>query len=143
MVSVLNWCGRILAAAFNGIARFFVQIVILLVILFAIVLAMGDGLSGNMVLALDGARRDARVKGVTVRLGDGAVSLAQAEEIAPALAALRRLEPERAEAVREVPPRHGSTRALEAAAVGRLRPQRPLAMAALAAMAREVAAGRT
>ena len=53
MVSVLNWCGRILAAAFNGIARFFVQIVILLVILFAIVLAMGDGLSGNMVLALD------------------------------------------------------------------------------------------
>ena len=121
MVSVLNWCGRILAAAFNGIARFFVQIVILLVVLFAIVLAMGDGMSSNMVLALDlreamvdssggepgflvpekvtvmnlvlaldGARRDSRVKGVTVLLGDGAVSLAQAEEIAPALAALRR-----------------------------------------------------
>jgi len=121
MTSVLNWSGRILAAALNGIARFVVQIVILVVVLFAIMLAFGDGLSRNMVLALDlrdtmadssggegsllvpqpvtvmnlvlaldSARRDARVKGVTVRLGDGAVSLAQAEEIAPALAALRR-----------------------------------------------------
>ena len=43
----------------------------------------------DLVLALDAARRDARVKGVTVRLGDGAVSLAEAEEIAPALSALR------------------------------------------------------
>ncbi len=44
----------------------------------------------DLVLALDAARRDVRVKGVTVRLGEGAVSLAQAEEIAPAFAALRR-----------------------------------------------------
>ncbi len=44
----------------------------------------------DLVLALDAARRDARIKGVTVRLGDGAISLSQAEEIAPALAALRR-----------------------------------------------------
>ena len=44
----------------------------------------------DLVLALDAARRDGRVKGVTVRLGDGSVSLAQAEEIAPALSALRR-----------------------------------------------------
>jgi protease-4 len=44
----------------------------------------------DLVLALDAARRDARVKGVTVRLGDGAISLAQAEEIGPALGALRR-----------------------------------------------------
>jgi protease-4 len=121
MISILNWCGRILAAALNGIARFVVQIVILLVVIFVITLAFGDGLSSNMVLALDlrdsmadssggegsvfvpqpvtvmnlvlaldAARRDTRVKGVTVRLGDGAISLAQAEEIAPALAALRK-----------------------------------------------------
>ena len=44
----------------------------------------------DLVLALDAARRDVRVKGVTIRLGDGAVSLAEAEEIAPALTALRR-----------------------------------------------------
>jgi protease-4 len=44
----------------------------------------------DLVLALDAARRDDRVKGVVVRLGDGAVSLAQAEEIAPSLAAMRR-----------------------------------------------------
>ncbi|MBV9549391.1 MAG: signal peptide peptidase SppA [Alphaproteobacteria bacterium] len=44
----------------------------------------------DLVLALDAARRDARIKGVTVRLGDGAVFLSQAEEIVPALTALRR-----------------------------------------------------
>src|SRR3569833_2401874 len=121
MISVLNWCGRILGSALNGLARFAVQLVIVLVVIFLAVLAFGDGMSRNMVLALDlrlsmadssggaagllvpepvtgmnlvlaldAARRDDRVKGVTIRLGDGAISLARAVEIAPALANLRK-----------------------------------------------------
>lgn len=43
----------------------------------------------DLTLALEQARKDSRVKGVVLRLGDGAVSLAQAQEIAPALARLR------------------------------------------------------
>jgi len=43
----------------------------------------------DLVLALENARKDSRVKGVVLRLGDGAVSLAQAQEIVPALARLR------------------------------------------------------
>jgi protease-4 len=121
MIRFLNWCGRVLVSAVTGLARFALQIVIVLALLFVIALAFGDGMSRNMVLALDlrqsmadssngrpgllvpqpmalmdlvlaldAARRDTRVKGVVVRLGDGAISLAQAEEIAPALAALRK-----------------------------------------------------
>ena len=39
----------------------------------------------NIVLALDDAARDTRIKGVVVRLGNGALSLAQAEQIAASL----------------------------------------------------------
>jgi protease-4 len=121
MIKALNWSRAILFSVLNGIARFVVLILLLVAVALVIGLVRGDGMPGNMVLALDlresladssngqpgllvpqpvtvmdlvmaldAARRDARVKGVTVRLGDGAVSLAQAEEIGPALAALRR-----------------------------------------------------
>ena len=43
----------------------------------------------DLVLALENARKDNRVKGVVVRLGNGAISLSQAQELAPALARLR------------------------------------------------------
>jgi protease-4 len=43
----------------------------------------------DLLLALEAARKDARVKGVVVRLGNGAISLSQAQELAPALAKLR------------------------------------------------------
>ena len=43
----------------------------------------------NLVLGLDAASRDNRVKGVFMRLGNGAIGLAQAEEIAAALARFR------------------------------------------------------
>jgi protease-4 len=43
----------------------------------------------DLLLTLETARTDARVKGVVVRLGNGAISLAQAQELAPALAKLR------------------------------------------------------
>jgi protease-4 len=43
----------------------------------------------DLVLALENARKDSRVKGVVMRLGNGAISLAQAQELAPSLARLR------------------------------------------------------
>jgi protease-4 len=43
----------------------------------------------DLVLALDAAGRDGRIKGLVMRLGDGAVSTAQAQEIAAALKRFR------------------------------------------------------
>jgi protease-4 len=43
----------------------------------------------DVVLALDAAERDARVKGVWMRLGEGALSVAQAEELGTALKRFR------------------------------------------------------
>ena len=43
----------------------------------------------DLVLALENARKDSRVKGVVLRLGNGAVSQSQAQELAPVLARLR------------------------------------------------------
>ena len=43
----------------------------------------------NLVLALDHAARDARIKGVVMRLGMGSLSLAEAEEISTALRRFR------------------------------------------------------
>jgi len=120
MSAVLGWSRSIVLSVLNGFARFIVFVLLLLLLALVIVLARGDGMPGNMVLALDlrqsmndtangesglliprdmtlldlvlaleNARKDSRVKGVVLRLGDGAVSLAQAQEIAPALARLR------------------------------------------------------
>jgi protease IV len=115
----LNWLRSIMAAVLNGVAKFVFLIILILVVLFVIGLARGDGLPANMVLtldlrqsvpdsattgfslsgpqqtlmnylfALDAASRDPRVKGVVMRLGNGALSLAQGEELADGLRRLR------------------------------------------------------
>ena len=99
MVGFLRWAGSIATGTLNSIARFVFLLLLLLFALFLIGLAEGDGLPKNMVLALDlrgpiadsspvafnfgakpvtvmdvvlgldAAGRDDRVKGVVVRVG--------------------------------------------------------------------------
>src|ERR1700761_2488208 len=99
MIAFLNWARSIAVGTLNGIVKFAFFVVLLFIGLFFIGLAVGDGLPKNMILALDlrghiadsapydftlGARpvtvmdivlgldaaeRDDRVKGVIVRLG--------------------------------------------------------------------------
>jgi protease-4 len=107
-------------ALVNGVAKTVVGLVLVVIVLLVIALARGDGLPGNMVLALDlrapipdsvsapptflqphratvmdlvlaldAAGRDKRIKGVLMRLGNGALSTAQAEEIGTALKRFR------------------------------------------------------
>ena len=115
MTGFLNWLRSIMAAVLNGIAKIVFLIILIFVVLLVIGLAQGDGLSSNTVLTmdlrqpvadsansvislggpqqtvmnliftLDNASRDSRIKGVVMRLGNGALSLAQAEEISAAL----------------------------------------------------------
>lgn len=115
MTGFLRWLRSIMAAVFNGIAKFAFLLILIFAVLLVIGLAQGDGLpkntvltldlreaiadstasglsfSGtqqtvmNLVFALDSASRDARIKGVVMRLGNGALSLAEAEEISAAL----------------------------------------------------------
>src|SRR3954469_21367045 len=116
MIRFLTWLRSILMAVVNGLAKAFVLIVLIFLILLVVSLARGDGLPGNMVLALDlrdpiddsaaapgsiftprratvmdvvlgldAAGRDARVKGVVMKLGNGALSTAEAQEIAAAI----------------------------------------------------------
>jgi len=115
MTGFLKWLRSIVAAVLNGIAKFAVLLVLIFLVLLVIGLARGDGLSSNtvltldlrqpisdsatsglslsgqpltvmnLVLALDHASRDTRIKGVVMRLGVGALSLAEAEELATAL----------------------------------------------------------
>ena len=119
MTRFLAWLRSIMAAVLNGVAKFVFLIILIFVVLLVIGLARGDGLPGNMVLtmdlrqpvpdsattgfslsgpqqtvmnyvfALDAASRDPRVKGVVMRLGNGAVSLAQAEELSDSLRRFR------------------------------------------------------
>jgi protease-4 len=121
MIAVLNWSRATLFAVLNGLVRFVLLLVILVLVLMAVSLARGDGLPGSMVLSLDlrgaiadssngqpgaliprpatlmdillalqDAGHDARVKGVVLRLGDGAVSLSQAQELTDALGRFRK-----------------------------------------------------
>jgi protease IV len=115
MTRFLSWLRSIMAAVLNGVAKFVFLIVLIFVVLLVYGLARGDGLPGNMVLtldlrqavpdsavtgfslsgpqqtimnyvfALDAASRDPRVKGVVMRLGNGAVSLPQAQELSDSL----------------------------------------------------------
>lgn len=119
MTAFLSWLRSIMAAVLNGVAKFVFLLILIFVVLLVIGLARGDGLPGNMVLtldlrhsmpdsavtsfslsgtqatlmndlfALDAASRDPRVKGVVMRLGNGAVSLAQGEELADSLTRFR------------------------------------------------------
>jgi protease IV len=120
MTRFLSWLRSIMAAVLNSVAKFVFLLVLIFVVLVVIGLARGDGLPGNMVLtldlrqsvpdsavtgfslsgpqqtlmnylfALDAASRDPRVKGVVMRLGDGAVSLSQAEELTDSLQRFRK-----------------------------------------------------
>src|SRR3569623_2218550 len=112
MIRFLTWLRAIFLSVLNGLAKTVAFLVLLIVLLVVISLARGDGLPGNMVLALDlrepiddsaaaptslltprrvtvmdvvlgldAASRDARVKGVVLRLGNGALSTAEAQKI--------------------------------------------------------------
>jgi len=119
MIAFLRWAGSIVAGTLNGLLKFTLAIVVLVVAIVLIGLAQGDGLPGNMVLSLDlrksladstpadfslgprpvsvmdvvlgldAAQRDERVKGVFVRAGGANLSIAQAEEIETALKRFR------------------------------------------------------
>ena len=113
---VLTWMWSIVKSVLNGIVKFVVACVILILLLVGIGLAAGDGLPNNMVLeldlrkamddksapdllsltqaklsimdvvlALDRASRDARVKGVFLRVGSGDLSIPKAEELRDSL----------------------------------------------------------
>lgn len=111
MVAFLRWAGSIVAGTLNGILKFVLAIVLLLIVVALIAMARGDKMPSNMVLGidlrknvedsnpakfsfgsrpltvmdvvlgLDAAERDSRVKGVFVRVGTGSLSVAEAEEI--------------------------------------------------------------
>ncbi|MBV9420866.1 MAG: signal peptide peptidase SppA [Alphaproteobacteria bacterium] len=116
----LHWLRRIFVGAFNALAMIVAGIIIFVVALVVWALLAGDGLPGNMVLALDlreplqdssnatfnfgsppvtvmdivlaldAAERDNRVKGVMMRVGTANLSIAQAEEITAAVRKFRK-----------------------------------------------------
>ena len=120
MVAFLRWAGSIGKGVLNGIAKFLVFVVLVTAVIFIVAMFRGDGLPGNMVLALDlrhpladsanvnfslgsqpvtvmdivlgldAAERDRRVKGVSLRIGDANLPIAQAEEIGTALKKFRK-----------------------------------------------------
>jgi protease-4 len=120
MIAFLRWARSIALGTLNGVVKFVFFLVLLFFGLFLIGLVEGDGLPNKMVLALDlrgriadsspydftlGARpvtvmdivlgldaaeRDDRVKGVIMRLGSANISVAQAEEIGAAIKRFRR-----------------------------------------------------
>jgi len=119
MTAFLGWAKGIGLGVLNGVARFVAALLLLLVALLVFGLIRGDGLPSNMVLALDlrkpladssnvdfalgaqpvtvmdivlaldAAERDPRVKGVSLRVGSADLPIAQAEEIGAALRKFR------------------------------------------------------
>jgi protease-4 len=119
MVAFLHWFRSIGLGVLNGIARFVVFVLLIFAVLIVVGLFRGDGLPSNMVLALDlrqpladsinatfdfeshpvtvmdivlaldAAERDPRVKGVVLRIGSANLPVAQAEEIGGALKRFR------------------------------------------------------
>ncbi|HKB95898.1 MAG TPA: signal peptide peptidase SppA [Rhizomicrobium sp.] len=120
MIRFLAWLRSILMAVVNGLAKAVVLVLLVAALFVVFSLARGDGLAGNMVLALDlrepiddsaaaptsiftprratvmdvvlgldAAGRDRRVKGVVMRLGNGALSTAEGQEIAGAIRRFR------------------------------------------------------
>ncbi|HEY5338265.1 MAG TPA: S49 family peptidase, partial [Rhizomicrobium sp.] len=120
MVGFLHWLRDVVVDALNGIVKFALVILFFVIVLIGIGMLRGDGLPGNMVLALDlrgpmvdsavqspfslsarpmtvmdvilgldAAGRDSRVKGVYLRVGGGDLSVAQSEEIGAALKRFR------------------------------------------------------
>jgi protease-4 len=119
MVGFLRWSKNIGLSVLNGVARFVVFVILLFVVLIVVGLFRGDGLPRNIVLALDlrgplqdssnvdfafgsspvtvmdivlaldAAERDARVKGAVIRIGTANLSVAQAEELDAAIKKFR------------------------------------------------------
>ncbi len=119
MISFLRWGRSIVGGTLNAVARFAFLVILVFLGLFLVGLIEGDGLPSNMVLALDlrhpiadsasvtifgkrpvtvmdivlgldAAERDKRVKGVIMRLGNANLSIPQAEEIGTALKKFRK-----------------------------------------------------
>jgi protease-4 len=120
MVAFLRWARSIALGMLNGVAMFALFIVLVIVVLMGIGFATGDGMPGKMVLnldlrspikdssnpsvlafertptvmdivlTLDRAGRDSRVKGMFMRLGSAGLPVAQAEEIGAAVARFRK-----------------------------------------------------
>jgi protease-4 len=120
MVAFLRWAGSIGLGVLNGVVKFAVFCILVTVVLVSIAAFEGDGLPGKIVLALDlrnplqdssnvnfafgnqpvtvmdvvlgldAAERDPRVKGVSLRIGSANMSIAQAEEIGSALKKFRK-----------------------------------------------------
>ena len=120
MVRFLSWLKAVLLSVVNGLARTVMALLLVIAVLLIVGLVRGDGLPGNMVLALDlrepmddsrapstgflasrrttvmdvvlgldAAGRDHRVKGMVMRLGNGALSTAEAQEVAGAIKRFR------------------------------------------------------
>jgi protease-4 len=120
MIRFLSWLKAILLSVVNGLAKAVMALLLVFAVLLLVGLVRGDGMPGNMVLALDlrepiddsraaptsiltprrptvmdvvlgldAASRDGRVKGVVMRLGMGAVSTAEAQEIGAAIKRFR------------------------------------------------------
>ena len=119
MIAFLRWAGSIVAGTLNGLLKFVLTIVVIFIAIVVIGLVRGDGLPGNIVLSLDlrkamtdsspseftlgarpvtvmdvvlgldAAQRDKRVKGVFVRVGGANLPVSQAEEIGAALKRFR------------------------------------------------------
>jgi len=119
MIAFLRWARSIAVGTLNGFVKFVFFLVLLFLGLFLIGLVEGDGLPSKMVLALDlrgpiadsspydftlgarpvtvmdvvlgldAAQRDDRVKGVIMRVGSANISIAQAEEIGAAIKRFR------------------------------------------------------
>ncbi|HEX4304036.1 MAG TPA: signal peptide peptidase SppA [Rhizomicrobium sp.] len=119
MIAFLRWLQSIGLSVLNSIAKTVAFVLLLLIVIVVIGLFRGDGLPSNMVLALDlrgpladssnldfnftsgpvtvmdivlaldAAERDSRVKGVSLRIGSANLSIAQAEEIGAAIRKFR------------------------------------------------------
>ncbi|HUJ03214.1 MAG TPA: S49 family peptidase, partial [Rhizomicrobium sp.] len=120
MVGFLKWARSILVGTLNGLLKFALAIVLIVVVIFLVGLAFGDGMPGtivltadlrgsledsniqspfglygrpltvmDVVLTLDRAGRDSRVKGLYIRTGDGGISIAEAEELDAAIKRFR------------------------------------------------------
>ena len=115
MVAFLNWSKSVALGTLNAIAKVAFFIILLIIVFSVVGMLRGDGLPDKIVLtadlrpqmadssrpgsfgvgrpltimdlvfALDRASRDSRVKGLYLRVGDGGLSVAQAEEIDAAI----------------------------------------------------------
>jgi protease-4 len=119
MIAFLRWAGSIVTGALNGILKFFLALFFIFIAIAIYGMAHGDKVPSNVVLGLDlrkpmedsamskfnfgghpptvmdvvlgldAAERDSRVKGLYVRIGSGDLSIARAEEIKQALKKFR------------------------------------------------------